>query len=297
MKQGFNLSAWALKQQQLMAFLMLLIMATGIISYEQLSRNEDPAFTIKTAVVSAQWPGANLSDTVNLVTDTLEKKLQEIPWLDYVQSETHAGRCVIFINLRDSTPPDQVADIWYQVRKKMQDTAPSLPQGVQGPVVNDEFEDTFGTIYGFTADGFTMRELRDRVDSIRRDLMSLPDVGKIQLLGEQEEQLVVAFSPRQLSAMGLDLQQVADALRAQNVVEPAGTARTAGDNVALRVSGAFSSEESACGDASGEQPLYTAYRHCQHCSPICRATGSAFSRQWPACNWPCHLDGANRKYA
>ncbi len=194
MKQGFNLSAWALKQQQLMAFLMLLIMATGIISYEQLSRNEDPAFTIKTAVVSAQWPGANLSDTVNLVTDTLEKKLQEIPWLDYVQSETHAGRCVIFINLRDSTPPDQVADIWYQVRKKMQDTAPSLPQGVQGPVVNDEFEDTFGTIYGFTADGFTMRELRDRVDSIRRDLMSLPDVGKIQLLGEQEEQLVVAFS-------------------------------------------------------------------------------------------------------
>ncbi|MEV8970683.1 efflux RND transporter permease subunit, partial [Klebsiella pneumoniae] len=223
MKQGFNLSAWALKQQQLMAFLMLLIMATGIISYEQLSRNEDPAFTIKTAVVSAQWPGANLSDTVNLVTDTLEKKLQEIPWLDYVQSETHAGRCVIFINLRDSTPPDQVADIWYQVRKKMQDTAPSLPQGVQGPVVNDEFEDTFGTIYGFTADGFTMRELRDRVDSIRRDLMSLPDVGKIQLLGEQEEQLVVAFSPRQLSAMGLDLQQVADALRAQNVVEPAGT--------------------------------------------------------------------------
>lgn len=244
MKQGFNLSAWALKQQQLMAFLMLLIMAAGIISYEQLSRNEDPAFTIKTAVVSAQWPGANLSDTVNLVTDTLEKKLQEIPWLDYVQSETHAGRCVIFINLRDNTPPDEVADIWYQVRKKMQDVAPSLPQGVQGPAVNDEFEDTFGTIYGFTADGFTMRELRDRVDSIRRDLMSLPDVGKIQLLGEQEEQLVAAFSPRRLSAMGLDLQQVADALRAQNVVEPAGTARTAGDNIALRVSGAFSSEES-----------------------------------------------------
>ncbi|HBW2765455.1 TPA: efflux RND transporter permease subunit [Klebsiella pneumoniae] len=244
MKQGFNLSAWALKQQQLMAFLMLLIMAAGIISYEQLSRNEDPAFTIKTAVVSAQWPGANLSDTVNLVTDTLEKKLQEIPWLDYVQSETHAGRCVIFINLRDNTPPDEVADIWYQVRKKMQDVAPSLPQGVQGPAVNDEFEDTFGTIYGFTADGFTMRELRDRVDSIRRDMMSLPDVGKIQLLGEQEEQLVAAFSPRRLSAMGLDLQQVADALRAQNVVEPAGTARTAGDNIALRVSGAFSSEES-----------------------------------------------------
>ncbi|MGK6326014.1 efflux RND transporter permease subunit [Erwinia sp. DT-104] len=244
MKQSFNLSAWALKQQQLIAFLMLLIMAAGIISYEQLSRTEDPAFTIKTAVVSAQWPGANLSDTVRLVTDALEKKLQEIPRLDYVQSETHAGRSVIFINLRDDTPPAQVADIWYQVRKKMQDAAPSLPQGVQGPAVNDDFEDTFGTIYGFTAEGFSMRELRDRVDNIRRDLMSLPDVGKIQLLGEQEEQLVVAFSPRKLSSMGLDLQQVAEALRAQNVVEPAGTVRTADDTIALRVSGAFKNEES-----------------------------------------------------
>ena len=241
MKPAFNLSAWALKQQQLMAFLMLLIMAAGIVSYEKLSRNEDPAFTVKTAVVSAQWPGASLNDTVRLVTDTLEKKLQEIPWLDYVQSETHAGRTVIFVNLRDDTPPAEVAGIWYQVRKKMQDVTPGLPQG---PAVNDEFDDTFGTIYGFTADGFSARELRDRVDDIRRDLMSLPDVGKIQLLGEQEEQLVVAFSPRQLSAMGLDLQQVAEALRAQNVVEPAGNVRTATDNIALRVSGAFNSEAS-----------------------------------------------------
>ncbi|KAA8673445.1 efflux RND transporter permease subunit [Pantoea dispersa] len=244
MKPAFNLSAWALKQQQLMAFLMLLIVAAGIVSYEKLSRNEDPAFTIKTAVVSAQWPGADINDTVRLVTDPLEKKLQEIPWLDYVQSETHAGRTVIFVNLRDDTPPAQVAGIWYQVRKKMQDVTPALPQGVQGPAVNDEFDDTFGTIYGFTADGFSPRELRDRVDDIRRDLMSLPDVGKLQLLGEQEEQLVVAFSPRQLSAMGLDLQQVAEALRAQNVVEPAGSVRTATDNIALRVSGAFNSEAS-----------------------------------------------------
>ncbi|BAN96120.1 acriflavin resistance protein [Plautia stali symbiont] len=126
----------------------------------------------------------------------------------------------------------------------MQDVTPTLPQGVQGPAVNDEFDDTFGTIYGFTADGFSPRELRDRVDDIRRDLMSLPDVGKIQLLGEQEEQLVVAFSPRQLSAMGLDLQQVAEALQAKKVVEPAGRVRTATDNIALRVSGAFNSEAS-----------------------------------------------------
>ncbi|MBK0127607.1 efflux RND transporter permease subunit [Pantoea sp. S61] len=244
MKSAFNLSAWALQRQQLMAFLMLLTMAAGIFYYEQLPRSEDPAFTIKTAVVSAQWPGATLNDTVQLLTDPLEKKLQEIPWLDYVQSETHAGRSVIFVNLRDDTPPEKVPGIWYQIRKKMQDLSPSLPQGIQGPTVNDEFDDTFGTIYGFTADGFSPRELRDRVEMVRRDLMSLPDVGKIQLLGEQEEQLVVAFSPRRLAGMGLSLQQVTDALQAQNAVEPAGTVRTGDDNIALRVSGAFRSEES-----------------------------------------------------
>ena len=121
---AFNLSAWALNHQSLIAFFMLLLMAAGVISYEQLPRNEDPAFTIKTAVVSASWPGASVEDSVNLVTDTLEKKLQETPYLDFVQSETHAGQSVIFVNLRDDTPPSEVAGIWYQVRKKMQDIAP-----------------------------------------------------------------------------------------------------------------------------------------------------------------------------
>lgn len=240
----FNLSAWALHHQQLIVFLMLLVMAAGIISYQQLPRNEDPAFTIKTAVVSASWPGASVQDTVNLVTDTLEKKLQDIPHLDYVESDTHAGQAVIFVNLRDDTPPGQVAGIWYQVRKKMQDIATSLPSGVQGPSVDDEFDDTFGTLYGFTTEGFTLRELRDRVEAIRRDLMSLPDVGKIRLIGEQEEQLVITFSPRQMAGMGLDLQQVSDALKAQNIVEPAGTLRTDREKVALHVSGALTSAES-----------------------------------------------------
>lgn len=241
---AFNLSAWALNHQSLIAFFMLLLMAAGIISYEQLPRNEDPAFTIKTAVVSASWPGASVEDTVNLVTDTLEKKLQETPYLDFVQSETHAGQSVIFVNLRDDTPPSEVAGIWYQVRKKMQDIAPSLPAGVQGPAVNDEFDDTFGTIYGFTAEGFTPRELRDRVDDISRSLMSLPDMGKINLLGVQEENIVLAFSPAQLAGMGLDLQQITDALKAQNAVEPSGVLRSDRENIALRVSGALTSEQS-----------------------------------------------------
>ncbi len=114
----FNLSAWALAHQQLVVFFMLLVMTTGVLSYIDLPRNEDPAFTIKTAVVSAQWPGATVEDTMQLVTDTLEKKLQETPFLDFIESETRAGKAVIFVNLRDDTPPDQVPTIWYQIRKK-----------------------------------------------------------------------------------------------------------------------------------------------------------------------------------
>jgi multidrug efflux pump subunit AcrB len=241
---AFNLSAWALKNQQLIAFFMLLLMAAGVVSYQSLPRNEDPAFTIKTAVVSAQWPGANVQDTLNLVTDVLEKKLQETPYLDFVESNTRAGQTVIFVNLRDSTPPSAVANIWYQVRKKMQDITASLPEGVQGPSVNDEFDDTFGTIYGFTAEGFTPRELRDRVDEISRSLISLPDIGKINVLGVQEQQMVISFSPRQLAMMGLDLQQVGDAIKSQNVVVPAGVLRSDRENISLRVSGALASEQS-----------------------------------------------------
>lgn len=241
---GINLSGWALAHQQLVIFFMLLIMAAGVLSYEHLSRNEDPAFTIKTAVISAQWPGADVNTTVQLLTDVLEQKVQEIPSLDAVESETRAGRTVIYVNLRDDTPPSQVAGIWYQLRKKMQDVTPSLPQGVVGPAVNDEFDDTFGTIYGFTADGFSDRELRDRVDAVRRSLASLPDIGKTRLLGVQEQQVVIAFSPRRLNGMGLDLQQVSDAIKAQNDVVPAGSLRTDRENIALRVSGTLTSVES-----------------------------------------------------
>ena len=240
----FNLSAWALKNQQMISFFMLLVIAMGVFCYEKLPRNEDPAFTIKTAVVSAQWPGASVTDTTRLLTDTLEKKLQETPWLDYLESETRAGRTVIHVNLRDDTPPQRVPDIWYQVRKKMQDIAPSLPEGVQGPAVDDEFDDTFGTIYAFIPEGFTLREVRDSAETIRRELMSLPDMGKTTLLGEQQEQWVLAFSPARLAGMGLDIQDVADALRAQNAVVPAGTMRTGQENMAIKVSGALTTEES-----------------------------------------------------
>ncbi|MGM3172907.1 efflux RND transporter permease subunit [Dickeya lacustris] len=243
-KQKWNLSAWALAHQQLVAFLMLVIVVAGVMSYERLPRNEDPAFTIKNVVVSATWPGATVQDTVSFVTDVLEKKLQEIPYLDVIESYSRPGEAVIFVNLRDNTPPQEVQGIWYTVRKKMKDAAASLPEGVGEPVVNDEFDDTFGTIYGFSADGYSPRELRDKVDEVRTELLTTPDIGKIDVLGAQDEQVVVAFSPKQLAGMGLDLQQVTAALQAQNAVSPSGNIRTENDRIALRVSGAFVSEAS-----------------------------------------------------
>ena len=161
----FNLSKWALDHQSLVIFLMLATVVAGLLSYQKLSRNEDPPFTIKTMVVGARWPGASAADTVNLLTDKLEKKLSETPHLDYTQSYTRPGQSVIMVNLRDDTPPAEVDGVWYTVRKKMSDIASTLPEGVQGPFFDDEFGDTYGSIYAFHADGFTQRELRDRVET------------------------------------------------------------------------------------------------------------------------------------
>lgn len=240
----FNLSAWALANQQLVAFILMVVMVCGVLSYQQLPRNEDPAFTIKNAVVSAGWPGATVLDTMNLVTEPLEKKLQEVPYLDFVESYTKAGEAVVFVTLRDDTPPEKVADIWYQVRKKMQDIAPSLPHGVSVPSVNDEFDDTFGTIFGFVAEGFSPRELRDHVERIRNELLLVPDVGKIDMLGVDEEQIVVEFSSRQMAGLGLDPLAVLQSIEAQNAVTPAGIVRTEQERISLRVGGAFTSEQS-----------------------------------------------------
>ena len=161
--KSFNLSGWALRHRSLVTFFMLMIVVAGIADYFKLGRSEDPDFTVKTMVVGATWPGATVEDTLEQITDRLERKLQETPSLDYVKSFTSAGRATIFVNLKDSTPPADVPDIWYQVRKKVRDIAGTLPQGVIGPDFNDEFGDTYGIVYGFTANGFTERELHDRV--------------------------------------------------------------------------------------------------------------------------------------
>ncbi|MDH4582838.1 efflux RND transporter permease subunit [Pseudomonas sp. BN415] len=243
-RKNFNLSAWAIEQKPLIFFLMLITLLAGALSYTRLSRNEDPAFTIKTMVVSAYWPGATIDDTTKLLTDRLERKLEEIPYLDRIDSYTRPGETVIMVNLRDDAPARIVPDAWYQVRKKLSDISSTLPSGVHGPFFDDEFGDTYGQIYGFTAEGFSARELRDHLEDIRAELLRIPGIGKVQLLGVQEEQISVEFSPGRLAAYGLDEEAVLRSINAQNAVRPAGTIRLAADKIALRVSGGFESEES-----------------------------------------------------
>ena len=239
---GFNLSEWALRHRSLVWFLMILVIAAGAGSYFNLGRNEDPPFTIKTMVVQASWPGATMDETLRQLTDRIEKKLQETPHLGFLRSYTVAGQATVFVNLKDTTPPGQVPDIWYQVRKKVGDMRRTLPQGVVGPFFDDEFGDTYGIIYAFTADGFSHRELRDHVNVARDRLLAVPDVSKIEMIGAQDEQIFIEFSPRRLAGLGIDRIALVNALREQNAVNPAGVVQTRDERILVRVSGSFQSE-------------------------------------------------------
>jgi len=193
-------------------------------------------------VVSAAWPGATVEETLKQVTERLERKLQETPHLDFLRSYTKAGVTTIFVNLKGSTTAKQVPDVWYHVRKSIGDIRHTLPQGIVGPGFNDDFGDTFGIIYGFTADGFTHRELRDYVEDIRSKLLQVRDVSKIEILGAQDERIFIEFSMKELASLGIDRNALVSALQAQNVVRPAGTIQTGNESLSIRVSGAFNSE-------------------------------------------------------
>jgi multidrug efflux pump subunit AcrB len=241
--RGFNLSEWALGHRSIVAFLMIVAVGAGLASYYRLGRSEDPTFIIKTMVVQAAWPGATIEDTLKQVTERIERKLQETPKLDFLRSYTTAGKTTIFVNLLGSATAKEVPDIWYHVRKSIGDISHTLPMGVIGPGFNDDFGDTFGTIYGFTADGFTHRELRDYVEDIRSKLLGVADVSKIEVLGAQDERIFVEFSMQELASLGIDRSALIAALQAQNVVHPAGTIQTGYERLSLRVSGALRSEQ------------------------------------------------------
>jgi multidrug efflux pump subunit AcrB len=238
----FNLSEWALRHRSFVVYLMLVAMAAGATSYLRLGRNEDPAFTFRTMIVQAAWPGATLEDTLDQVTERIEQTLKETPSLDFLRSFTSAGITTIFVTLKGSTSAKEVPDIWYHVRKSVGDIRHTLPAGVVGPGFNDEFGDTFGIIYGFTADGFTHRELRDYVEAARARLLRIVDVSKIEIIGAQDEQIIIEFSTERLAGLGIDRAALIAALQAQNAVTPAGTLETGDERLSLRVSGAFKSE-------------------------------------------------------
>ncbi|WP_374467701.1 efflux RND transporter permease subunit [Ferrovibrio sp.] len=233
----FNLSAWALRHPSLIGFLIVLLLAAGALSYVQLGRAEDPDFTFKMMIVRTNWPGATAREVEQQVTDKIEKKLQETPYLDNVRSYSKPAESTVYVMLRDDTPPKQVSDIWYQVRKKVGDMRQTLPQGVQGPFFNDEFGDTFGTIYAFTADGFTHRELKDYVEDVREELLRIRNVGKADLLGVQPERIYIEFSNKKLANLGLNPQQIIEVIQQQNDQTASGVIQTSSDRIATRVSG------------------------------------------------------------
>jgi multidrug efflux pump subunit AcrB len=239
---GPNLSAWSIGNRSLVIYFMIVALIAGAFAFVKLGRNEDPAFTFRTMVVSAVWPGASVEETILQVTERLERTLQETPNLDRLRSYTVAGQTTIFVELKGATPPAVVPDMWYQVRRRVADMRHTLPQGVLGPFFNDDFGDTFGIIYGFTADGFTQRELRDHVEAARSRLLLVPDVSKVELLGAQDERIFIEFSTERLAGLGLNYGALVAALQAQNLVRPAGVIETGQERLAVRVSGAFENE-------------------------------------------------------
>ncbi|MFM2838650.1 efflux RND transporter permease subunit [Klebsiella pneumoniae] len=238
-----NLSSWALAHQQMVSFFLLIIMAAGCLSFTALSRDEDPAFTIKTAVISADWPGATPTDMVNLVADPIEKTVQELRWFDSVDSKTRNGHTEVTVNLLDATPPSEVKPSWQELRKKIRDLAATLPAGVNEPVVNDEYDATYGTIYGITGDGFSSDELRNIADQVQRDLRSVKDIGRTVQLGVQQQQVILSFSARQLATLGISPDEIMAVLKSSNAVTPSGELRTRDDRMSLLVSGAKLTED------------------------------------------------------
>ncbi|MCQ4270503.1 efflux RND transporter permease subunit [Pseudomonas kuykendallii] len=240
---GFNLSEWALRHQSFVWYLMFVGLLMGLFSYKNLGREEDPSFTIKTMVIQTRWPGATVDETLNQVTDRIEKKLEELDSLDYVKSYTRPGEATIMVFLRDTTDAEDIPQIWYQVRKKVDDIRGEFPQGIQGPAFNDEFGDVYGSIYAFTADGLSFRQLRDYVERVRAEIRSVDNLGKVEMVGAQDEVIYLDFSTRKLAALGIDQAQVMQSLQAQNAVTPSGVIEAGPERISVRTSGQFASEK------------------------------------------------------
>jgi multidrug efflux pump len=241
MKGGFNLSRWALEHIPLTRYLMAVLLIGGILSYGSLGQDEDPPFTFRTMVVRAYWPGATSLQMADQVTDKLEKKLQETPYIDKIRSYSKPGETLVIVQLRESAPTKDTVASWYQVRKKIGDIRGTLPAGVVGPFFNDEFGDTYGSIFALSGADFSYAELKDNADLIRQRLLAIPSVSKVELYGVQDEKVNIEFSQKKFSQLGIPIETVIAQLNAQNSVEASGVMVTPTDNLQVRVSGAVQS--------------------------------------------------------
>ncbi|OWV73934.1 multidrug transporter [Rhizobium sp. R339] len=237
----FNLSALAVRERAVTLFFIVLLAAAGAYAFVKLGRAEDPSFTIKTLTVTTVWPGATAREMQDLVAEPLEKRLQELTWYDRVETTTRPGYAFLTVTLKDSTPSTAVEGEFYQARKKLGDEARNLPRGVLGPFVNDEYSDVSFGLYALKAKGMPMRELVRQAEVIRQDLLHVPGVKKINILGERPEQIFVEFSYAKLATLGISAQDIAAALQRQNTVTPAGSIDTRGPQVFIRFDGAYDS--------------------------------------------------------
>lgn len=242
--KGLNLAEWAIRHKQIVYFFIIAIITGGLWSYFHLGRSEDPDFTIRQAVVTAAWPGASAQQITQQVTDPLEKKLQDTKGLDYIKSFTHDGKTVIYVNLKDSVPKEEIQTRWHEIRNLVNDEWGSLPSGVMGPYINDRFNDVYGSIYAITGDGFSYEEKRKYAENIRRRLTGVEDVQKVELLGVQKQEIYVEMDQNKLASFGMRPSDVFAMLQQQGAMMPAGMIHTDSRNVAVRVEGLLDTVES-----------------------------------------------------
>ena len=242
--KGLNLAEWAIRHKQIVYFFIIAIITGGLWSYFHLGRSEDPDFTIRQAVVTAAWPGASAQQITQQVTDPLEKKLQDTKGLDYIKSFTHDGKTVIYVNLKDSVPKEEMQTRWHEIRNLVNDEWGSLPSGVMGPYINDRFDDVYGSIYAVTGDGFSYEEKRKYAENIRQRLTGVEDVQKVELLGVQKQEIYVEMDQNKLASFGMRPSDVFAMLQQQGAMMPAGMIHTDSRNVAIRVEGLLDTVES-----------------------------------------------------
>lgn len=235
----FNLSDWALNHRSLVWYLLIVSLLAGALSYMRLGREEDPSFTIRTMVIQAALPGATTEETALQVTDRIEKKLQELDSVRHSRSVTQPGSAIVYVDLYDETPADQVRETWLRIRQMMADITPQMPDGFRGFGFNDDFGDVYGSIWALTSDGFSPRELRDEAEEIRTRILAIPQAGKVNLIGERDQAIYIEFSSRKLAALGVDKAAALASLAAQNTIVPSGVIDTGAERIIVRVESRF----------------------------------------------------------